>query len=79
MYFIMLIRALALFLLRFWFFLQNFLPSLGSLGSTGGGIAYWAHMGGFATGILAIALYLKVTGQSVWPSVRRLPWLWSRR
>ena len=79
MYFIMVIRVPALFLLGFWFFLQNFFQGLGSLGATGGGVAYWAHIGGFIAGILAIALYLKATGQSVWPSARHLPWRWSRR
>lgn len=79
MYFITVIRVPALFLLGFWFFLQNFFQGLGSLGATGGGVAYWAHIGGFVAGILAIAFYLKVTGQPVWPSARRLPWRWSRR
>ena len=79
MYFIMVIRVPALFLLGFWFFLQNFFQGLGSLGSTGGGVAYWAHIGGFVAGIVVIALYLKGTGQSVWPSAQRLPWRWSRR
>jgi membrane associated rhomboid family serine protease len=78
MYFIMVIRVPALFLLGFWFFVQNFFQGLGSLGSTGGGVAYWAHIGGFVTGILAIALYLKVTGQPMWPSAQRVPWRWSR-
>ena len=80
-YFIMVIRVPALFLLGFWFFLQNFFQGLGSLGAGagGGGVAYWAHIGGFVAGVLAIALYLKATGQSVWPSARRLPWRWSRR
>ncbi|MDA0987585.1 MAG: rhomboid family intramembrane serine protease [Chloroflexi bacterium] len=78
MYFIMVIRVPALFLLGFWFFLQNFFQGLWSLGSTGGGVAYWAHIGGFASGILVIALYLKVTGQPVWPNARRFPWRWSR-
>jgi len=45
MYFIMVIRVPALLLLGFWFFLQNFLPGLGSLGSTGGGLAYWHTWG----------------------------------
>ena len=77
-YFIMVIRVPALFLLGFWFFLQNFLQGLGSLGATGGGVAYWAHVGGFAAGVLVIALYLKITRQPVWPSARRMPWRWSR-
>ena len=58
-YFIMVIRVPALFLLGFWFVLQNILPALGSLGSTGGGVAYWAHIGGFVAGAAASALYLK--------------------
>jgi membrane associated rhomboid family serine protease len=78
MYFITVIRVPALFLLGFWFFLQSF-QGLGSLGVTGGGVAYWAHIGGFVAGMLIVALYLKVTGQPVWPSPRRLPWRWSRR
>lgn len=78
MFFIMVIRIPALFLLGFWFFLQNFFQGLGSLGSTGGGVAYWAHIGGFVAGVLVTALYLKITRQPVWPSARRMPWRWSR-
>lgn len=77
-YFIMVIRVPAIFLLGFWFILQNILPGLGSLGSTGGGVAYWAHVGGFVAGAAASALYLKATGQEVWPDLRRMPWRWSR-
>ena len=77
-YFIMVIRVPALFLLGFWFVLQNILPALGSLGSTGGGVAYWAHVGGFVAGAAASALYLKATGQEVWPDFRRMPWRLSR-
>jgi membrane associated rhomboid family serine protease len=79
MYFIMVIRVPALFMLGFWFFLQNFFQGLGSLGATDGGVAYWAHIGGFVAGILIIALYLKATGHSVWPSAQRFPWRWSRQ
>ena len=77
-FFIMVIRVPALFLLGFWFILQNILPGLGSLGSTGGGVAYWAHVGGFVAGAAASALYLKATGQEVWPDFRRMPWRLSR-
>ena len=77
-FFITVIRVPALFLLGFWLLLQNVLPGLGSLGSTGGGVAYWAHIGGFIAGILVVALYLKATGQPMWPDVRRMPWRWSR-
>ena len=41
-----------------WFVLQLF-QGVGSLGArVGGGVAYWAHVGGFAFGVLAaLALY----------------------
>ncbi|MBF8267343.1 MAG: Rhomboid family protein [Dehalococcoidia bacterium] len=80
LYFITVVRVPALFLLGFWFVLQFFsgVGSLGPMAQTGG-VAYWAHIGGFAAGVLAIALYLKATGQPVFPSYRRLSWRWSRR
>jgi membrane associated rhomboid family serine protease len=73
-YFITVVRVPALFLLGFWFVLQ-FFSGVGSLGSSGptSGVAYWAHIGGFAAGILGIATYLKATGRPVWPSSRRPP------
>jgi membrane associated rhomboid family serine protease len=45
----------AFVLLGFWFVLQ-FILGLGALGNTGGGIAFWAHVGGFAFGWLAMRL-----------------------
>ena len=39
----------ARFMLLYWIFFQ-FLHGLGSLGMMGGGVAYFAHIGGFATG-----------------------------
>lgn len=78
-YFIMVIRVPVLFLLGFWFFLQNFFQGLGSLGSSaGGGVAYWAHVGGFVAGLALMALFLGATGQPILPRARRLPWRWSR-
>lgn len=43
------VRIPAVFLLGFWFLLQ-FFEGLGSLGSQIGGVAYWAHIGGFVFG-----------------------------
>jgi len=46
----------AVFLLGYWFLLQLFMGFL-SVGSTGGGVAWFAHIGGFAFGWLAIRYY----------------------
>ena len=44
-------RLPALLLIGFWAFLQIF-GGLGSLGATGGGTAYFAHLGGLAIGVI---------------------------
>jgi membrane associated rhomboid family serine protease len=41
----------ALYLLGYWFLVQ-FLAGLPALGSATGGVAFWAHVGGFVCGIL---------------------------
>lgn len=48
----------AFFFLGIWFLLQ-FLNAAGSSAS-GGGIAWWAHIGGFLAGILLLKLFLRV-------------------
>jgi membrane associated rhomboid family serine protease len=71
--FITVLRVPAVFLLGFWFLLQVF-SGVGSLGTTAnlsGGVAYWAHVGGFAAGVLGIFLYLRVTGQPIRPPTWR--------
>ena len=52
-FFITVIRIPAIYLLGFWILLQ-FWKGLGSLGlsAQSGGVAYWAHIGGFAAGAL---------------------------
>ena len=75
------IRVPALFLLGFWFFIQNVLPGLGSLATTAsgtGGVAFWAHIGGFIAGALAMTFYVAVARGRALPDVRRIPWRWSR-
>ena len=56
--FISVIQLPAIAVLGMWFLLQ-LLQGVGSLGArVGGGVAYWAHVGGFAFGVLAaLALY----------------------
>ncbi len=50
----------AYFFLGIWFFLQ-FLSAAGSRGDMGG-IAWWAHVGGFLFGILLLKLFLRMPG-----------------
>ncbi len=61
------VRIPAVYLLGFWIFLQ-FWEGLGSLGvsAQSGGVAYWAHVGGFAAGALVVAIYRIARRQPVW-------------
>jgi membrane associated rhomboid family serine protease len=62
--FIRMVQLPALWLLGFWFVMQLFNGVL-SLGSEGGGVAFFAHVGGFVAGALAIFLYATVRGLPV--------------
>jgi membrane associated rhomboid family serine protease len=58
-FFVTLIEIPAVIMLGIWFVLQ-FLPAIGQVGTDaveGGGVAYWAHVGGFAFGLAAIKLF----------------------
>ncbi len=59
LYFIRIARIPALFVLGFWFFLQlmNGLPALGG-GKGGGGVAWFAHIGGFVFGLLIFKFFV---------------------
>ncbi|MEM7077764.1 MAG: rhomboid family intramembrane serine protease [Pseudomonadota bacterium] len=46
----------AIFVLGYWFVLQ-LLSGLGSLGYEGGGVAFWAHIGGFVAGSVLVFLF----------------------
>jgi membrane associated rhomboid family serine protease len=48
----------AVVFMGFWF-IGQFLSGLLSLGDTGGGIAWWAHVGGFVAGVLLCPVFLK--------------------
>jgi membrane associated rhomboid family serine protease len=61
----------AIFFLGVWFILQVAHGSMSS-GVDGGGVAFWAHAGGFAAGV-AIGLYLRSrdrAAQAYWKDVR---------
>ncbi len=58
-FFVTLIEIPAAIMLGIWFVLQ-FVPAIGQVGTdaiSGGGVAYWAHVGGFAFGLAAIKLF----------------------
>jgi membrane associated rhomboid family serine protease len=59
----------AFFYLGFWFILQ-FINAAGSSGM-GGGIAWWAHIGGFLIGILLLRMLMKIPGSRVQDKMRR--------
>lgn len=43
-------------MLGYWFLLQ-FVGGLGTLGDQGGGVAFWAHVGGFAAGAILMVIF----------------------
>ncbi|MDJ0788025.1 MAG: rhomboid family intramembrane serine protease [Myxococcota bacterium] len=48
----------AVFMLGYWFVLQ-ILGGLPALASEGGGVAFWAHAGGFGAGFLGVSLFTR--------------------
>ena len=82
-FFTQLIKIPAIFFLGFWF-LQQFLMGAMSLGvqtaSESGGVAWWAHIGGFAAGVVLVRV---LGGHRPRPAVRDAWWeegghRWSR-
>jgi membrane associated rhomboid family serine protease len=55
-FFIQIMALPALVVLGLWFVLQFFSGALALAGSVSGGVAFWAHVGGFAFGALAMVL-----------------------
>jgi rhomboid family protein len=45
-------------MLLYWAFLQ-FVGGLGAVGAEGGGVAFWAHVGGFLAGIVLVKLFAR--------------------
>lgn len=56
LFFIQLIRLPAFVVLFFWFFLQFFSGVMNISAETTGGVAWWAHVGGFLAGVFLIRL-----------------------
>jgi membrane associated rhomboid family serine protease len=63
-YFIRLMMVPAVYLLGFWILMQVFsgLMSLG--GPDVGGVAFWAHIGGFAAGVILVRLFARRRGKT---------------
>jgi membrane associated rhomboid family serine protease len=77
-FFISMVRVPAIVLLGVWFLLQLF-SGVGSLGPTAqssGGVAYWAHVGGFVAGVLLALMYALFRGQPLQWTGRRSSWRW---
>ena len=55
-FFVTTIAVPAYWMLGYWFVLQMF-GGLGSLGASGGGVAFWAHIGGFVAGALLVLVF----------------------
>ena len=66
-FFITVVRIPAIYLLGFWFLLQ-FWEGMGTLGPSAqsGGVAYWAHIGGFAAGAAAVIGYRLLRREPIW-------------
>jgi membrane associated rhomboid family serine protease len=76
-FFIQLVELPAIFFLGFWFLMQ-FLSGLGSIAAatgegTVGGVAFWAHVAGFAAGLGGVRLFRRPERQRVewWNDVQR--------
>jgi membrane associated rhomboid family serine protease len=55
----------ALLFLPLWFVLQLF-SGLGSLGGDSAGVAFWAHVGGFAAGVVLVRLFARRPRAALW-------------
>ncbi len=64
-FFITVMEIPAVLLHGVWAFLQ-LLNGVLTVGATGGGVAYWAHIGGFAAGMGFVAASRLARGQRVW-------------
>ncbi len=63
-FFSQLIKIRALYVLGFWFILQ-FINSFLTASSSGGGVAYAAHIGGFVTGVVLILFLNKKNNKKI--------------
>ena len=55
-FYITTIAVPAMFMLGYWFLIQ-IIGGLPGLGSSGGGVAFWAHIGGFVAGLVLVKFF----------------------
>lgn len=58
----------AVIFLGLWFVFQLF-SGLGTFGGAGGGVAFWAHIGGFAAGVWLCRYFAVVSRRSPRPRI----------
>jgi len=75
-FFIQIVQIPAFALLGFWFLMQFFMGffSLGISPALGGGVAWWAHIGGFACGALLVFVFKKRKRKPVDYTDHYWPW-----
>ena len=75
-FFSQLIKIKALYVLGFWFLLQFINSFLSS--SSGGGVAYAAHIGGFISGVILILFFNKKSRKKIYrtknKNLKKGPW-----
>jgi len=57
-FFVTTVAVPAVFMLGYWLLIQV-IGGFGSIGAQGGGVAFWAHIGGFVAGALLVLLFRK--------------------
>lgn len=63
-FFITTVSIPAVFILGWWFVVQ-LISGLPSLGRPGGGVAFWAHIGGFIAGVLLVTLFRQRSSNTI--------------
>lgn len=56
------------------YFVVNLFNGIGSLGTQGGGVAFFAHLGGFVLGLFAVRVFVKATAEGRRQEVARNVW-----
>ena len=70
----------AVFYLAIWFFAQLFSGTLALAGPQQvGGIAWWAHIGGFVGGMLLCWLFVRGPRRLMQPDEAGMEWAWEPR
>ena len=70
----------AVFYLALWFFTQLFSGTMALAGPQQvGGIAWWAHIGGFVVGMLSCWLFVKKPSRRMQPDEYGAEWAWEPR